>query len=257
MRKLPLLLAVLLALCLVPLAAAEETEPLYEVFTYGYSVQGRELQCHRIGDPEAEHSFLWVFAVHGFEDSFKQDGQVLTQIAELMIEHYRTHATSLNDYALYIVPAANPDGQLEGRSKDGFGRCNADGIDINRDFPVGWKKMTTARYKTGSEPFSTPEARYLRDLAQQIMPTYGADVHGWINRVYGEPDLAQPFMDAFGFRYKEYKSGGMLSQWLAEFTEGSLLIELPDRARKEGFAEDCAAKLIAGLDAWIAQTSQD
>lgn len=257
MRMLSLLTTVLLALCLVPCATAEEAEPLYEVFTYGQSVQGRELQCHRIGDPDAKHSFLWVFAVHGFEDSFKQDGRVLTQIAELMIEHYRNHTDALGDYVLYIVPAANPDGQLEGRSKDGFGRCNADGIDINRDFPVGWKKMTTARYKTGSEPFFTPEARSLRDLAQQIMPTYGADVHGWINRVYGDPDLAQPFMDAFGFRYKEYKSGGMLSQWLAEFTEGALLIELPDRAGKEGFAEDCAAKLIAGLDAWIAQPAQD
>lgn len=257
MRMFSLLTAVLLALCLVPCASAEETDPLYDVFTYGYSVQGRELQCHRIGDPEAGNSFLWVFAVHGFEDSFKQDGKVLTRIAELMIEHYRTNMDALNNYVLYIVPAANPDGQQEGRSKDGFGRCNADGLDINRDFPVGWKKMTTARYKTGSEPFSTPEARYLRDLAQQIMPTYGADVHGWINRVYGTPDLAQPFMDAFGFRYKEYKSGGMLSQWLAEFTEGALLIELPDRAGKEGFAEDCAAKLIAGLDAWIAQTALD
>lgn len=256
MKRSFLLLLLLLILILPAIAAAENSDPLYEVFTYGYSVQGRELQCHRIGDPEAEHSFLWVFAIHGFEDSFKQDGKVLTRIAELMIDHYRSNTDTLGDYVLYIVPAANPDGQQAGTSKDGFGRCNADGIDINRDFPVGWKKMTTARYKTGNEPFSTPEARHLRDLAQSIMPTYGADVHGWINRVYGDEDLSQPFMDAFGFRHKEYKSGGMLSQWLAEFTEAALLIELPDRARTDGFAEDCAAKLILGLDTWIAGQTQ-
>lgn len=252
MRKAIILAALLLVMCILPYACAEETDSQYEVFTYGNSALGRELQCHRIGSADARQSFLWVFAIHGFEDSFNQDGKVLTQIAELMIDHYRNHTDTLGDYVLYIVPAANPDGQLEGTSKDGFGRCNADGIDINRDFPVGWKKMTTARYKTGTEPFSTPEAQCLRDLAQSIMPTYGADVHGWINRVYGDEELSQPFMDAFGFKHTEYKSGGMLSQWLAEFTEGSLLIELPDRARTEGFAEDCAARLIEGLDAWIA-----
>lgn len=251
MKRLLLLMLSLMLLIGAISATAEESDPYYEVFSYGSSVQERELLCHRIGDPEAPHSFLWVFAIHGFEDSFKRDGKVLTEIAGLMIEHYRFKADQLGDYVLYIVPAANPDGQEAGNSKDGFGRCNADGIDINRDFPVGWKRMRTPRYLTGTEPFSTKEAQCLRDLVEKLKPTYGADVHGWINRVYGDTELAQPFMDAFGFQYREYKSGGMLSQWLAEVTEGSLLIELPDKARKEGFAQDCAAKLIQGLDAII------
>lgn len=249
-----LLIAWFLLFCLFPcFAMAESAETHYEVFSYGQSVQGRELLCHRIGDKNAPKSFLWVFAIHGFEDSFKQDGRVLSQIAELMIEHYRCKADQLDDYVLYIVPAANPDGQEAGRSKDGFGRCNAEGIDINRDFPVGWKKMTTPRYLTGNEPFTSVEAQSLKTLAEYIHPTYAADVHGWINRIYGDETLAQPFMDAFGFGHREYKSGGMLSQWLAEFTEGAVLIELPDRARKEGFSEECAQKLIQGLDAWLAQ----
>ncbi len=248
MKRFLLLAISLLLLIGTACAAAEEADPLYEVFSYGTSVQGRELLCHRIGDPEAQKSFLWVFAIHGFEDSFKRDGTVLTEIATLMIDHYLSKADQLGDYVLYIVPAANPDGQEAGTSKDGFGRCNADGIDINRDFPVGWKRMKTPRYLTGTEPFSTPEAQSLRDLVEKIKPTYGVDVHGWINRVYGDTELAQPFLEAFGFRHREYKSGGMLSQWLAEVTEGSLLIELPDKARKEGFAQDCATKLIQGLD---------
>ena len=242
-----------LVLCTVACCAAGEEAELYEVFSYGQSVQERELLCHRIGDPEAPNSFLWVFAIHGFEDNFKRDGQVLTQIAGLMIDHYREKADQLGDYVLYIVPAANPDGQEAGKSQDGFGRCNADGIDINRDFPVGWKRMTTSRYLTGKEPFASAEAQALKTLVESIHPTYGADVHGWINRVYGSSELAQPFMEAFGFKYWEYRSGGMLSQWLAEETEGSLLIELPDNARAEGFAEDCAQKLIQGLDAIMAR----
>lgn len=241
--SLALLTACTTALC--------EEASLYEAFTYGTSVQGRELICHRIGDPEASRSFLMVFAIHGFEDSFKRDGQVLTEIAELMIEHYRANAGQLNDYVLYIVPCANPDGQTEGKSQDGFGRCNADGIDINRDFPVEWKRMTSSRYRTGDEPFTSVEACALRDLALSLSPTYGADVHGWINRVYGDEALSAPFMEAFGFKHHEYKSGGKLSQWLDEITQGAILIELPDSARSEGFVQTSAQQLIAGLDAWM------
>lgn len=251
MKRILLLFMVLLLVTGFTPSLAEEGDPLYDVFSYGTSVQERELLCHRIGDPEAAKSFLLVFAIHGFEDSFKRDGKVLTEIAGLMIEHYRANPDQLGDFVLYIVPAANPDGQEAGTSKDSFGRCNADGIDINRDFPVGWKRMRTPRYLTGEEPFSSKEAQALRDLVEQLSPTYGADIHGWINRVYGDEALVQPFMEAFGFKHTEYKSGGMLSQWLAEVTEGSLLIELPDKARKEGFAQDCAQKLIQGLNTII------
>lgn len=250
MKRLLILLLSLALLTACTTAIGEEAS-LYEAFTYGISVQGRELVCHRIGDPEATHSFLMVFAIHGFEDSFKRDGRVLTEIADLMIEHYRTNAGQLNDYVLYIVPCANPDGQTEGTSKDGFGRCNADGIDINRDFPVEWKRMTSSRYRTGDEPFASVEAQALRDLALSLSPTYGADVHGWINRVYGDEALSAPFMEAFGFRHHEYKSGGKLSQWLDEVTRGAILIELPDNARSEGFVQTSAQQLIAGLDAWM------
>ncbi len=246
-----LILLLTLTMLFPALTAIGEEESLYEVFPYGTSVQGRELLCHRIGNPGASRSFLMVFAIHGFEDSFKQDGRVLTEIAEAMIAHYRLKANQLNDYVLYIIPCANPDGQTEGTSKDGFGRCNANGIDINRDFPVEWKRMTTARYQTGNEPLASPEARALYDLALSLSPTYGADVHGWINRVYGNEALSAPFMEAFGFKRAEYKSGGKLSQWLEEITQGAVLIELPDNARAEDFVQTSADQLITGLDAWM------
>ncbi len=254
MKRILSILLGIMVLCSTSLALCEENTDLYEVFSYGQSVMGRELYCHRIGDKDASQSFLFVFAIHGFEDAFHQDGRVLTTIANLMIDHYRAKADQLGSYVLYTVPCANPDGQLDGVSQDGFGRCNADGIDINRDFPTEWTRMTTARYQTGTEPFATPEARHLRDLVLTLAPTYGADVHGWINRVYGNRALAQPFLDAFGFTYRKYQSGGKLSQWMDEQTQGAVLIELPDNAAADGFAQDCAQKLITALDVWMAQT---
>lgn len=254
-RMLSVLLVLAVLLGCMSCASAQDAASLYETFIYGTSVQGRLLLCHRIGNPEAATSILMVFGIHGFEDSFKRDGAVLSSIANQMIEHYCSDPSLLGDAVLYIVPCANPDGQEAGTSEEGFGRCNADGIDINRDFPVGWKKMSSARYRTGDEPFATPEAKGLRYLVEKISPTYGADVHGWINRVYGDPAMAQPFANAFGFSHTEYNSGGMLSQWMAEEMEAAILIELPDNARSETFVQDSATKLITALDAWLAQVA--
>lgn len=252
MKRISAIILVTLLVSCIPLCGmGQENDSLYESFIYGTSEQNRMLICHRIGNPEASTSILMVFGIHGFEDSFKRDGRVLGEIANQMIEHYRSDPALLGDAVLYIVPCANPDGVEAGKSQDGFGRCNANGIDINRDFPVGWKKMTSSRYKTGNEPFTSAEAKALRYLVETLSPTFGADVHGWINRVYGDPAMAQPFMDAFGFRYYEYKSGGMLSQWMAETSEAAVLIELPDNARADGFVQDCATKLIQGVDNWL------
>lgn len=220
-------------------------------FVYGTSEMGRELTCVRIGEESAEKALLMTFAVHGFEDAFDHDGQVLTEIAQKLIEHYQADASGLNGHALYIVPCANPDGVLDGESKDGFGRLNANGIDVNRDFPAQWKRITTARYRTGEKPFATAEARALRDLAEQICPAWAVDVHGWINGVYGDSALSKSFQQAFGFAHRRYQSGGKLSQWLAERTEAAVLVELPSGPSRAGYAEKCAQKLIRALDLWF------
>ena len=46
--------------------------------------------------------------------------------------------------SVYIVPCANPDGLYDGTSNVSFGRLNAEGLDINRDFPEGWVRRTAA-----------------------------------------------------------------------------------------------------------------
>ncbi len=256
MKRLTGLLLLLCMLLCVPPASASEDAEHYESFIYGYSTQGRELVCHRIGSEEAPHSFLWFFAIHGFEDAFDRDGQVLTQVAQLMIDHYRSHPENLENYVLYIVPCTNPDGLEAGTSKGGFGRCNADGLDINRDFPTGWKKMTAALYLTGDAPFSTKEAQAIRDLVEKLQPTYAADVHGWMDCIYGNRELAKPFMKHVGLPYRKYSGGGMLAQWLDEVTQAGILIELPANPQRDGYAQRCSQWLIAALDELIAQTDQ-
>jgi len=242
-------------LCAVLLAALLPTMAIgQESFVFGYSEMGRELVCVRIGDEVAEKSLLITFGVHGFEGAYDRDGQMLADIAQLVIGHYDAYPEELCGHALYVVPCMNPDGLAEGTTEDGFGRMNANAIDINRDFPAKWKPMNSARYRTGDAPFATAEARAIRDLVETIRPTYGVDVHGWIHGVYGSRDLAKVFQKSFGFsKRREYQSGGKLSQWMEEVMEAAVLIELPRKPAREGYAEANADNLIEGLNLWFSR----
>lgn len=239
----------LLALCLLwvllpwssALAAAES-------FAYGQSVQGRDLICWALGEEQAENRLLLIFGVHGFEDAYDRDGQTLYDLAQALREYYAANPEALNGWRLYLVPSANPDGLAQGDSNDGFGRCNADGLNINRDFPVWWKKRAGSRNRTGDEPFATPEARALRELVQTIAPTYGVDVHGWTNGVYGDKPVAECFRRAFDMAYRKYQSGGMLSQWMSTVTQGAALLELPASPSRKDYQEKVLACMITALE---------
>lgn len=233
------------------LGSAYAQEDNHTQFEYGKSEMGRSLICHRVGSPDAARSILMVFGVHGFEDDYDHDGEVLRLIAETMIAHYAAQPEQLMDFCLYIIPTANPDGLIDGVSKDGFGRCNANGIDINRDFPFDWKKNDSSRNRTGDAPLATAEARAICDLVRQLQPTYGVDVHGWKNAAYGNGRMAQVFAKPFGFKVKRLSTEGMLGAWLHSQTDEGILMELPPSPNANSYVEQNAAWLIEGVNAWI------
>lgn len=218
-----------------------------EAFVYGLSESGRELICHRIGDPQAAHSLLLTFGVHGFEDAYDHDGQVLRLIAHRVIDYFAENPKQLSDLCLYIVPSANPDGLLDGTTHNGFGRCNAAGLDVNRDFPIGWSEDYRVRYKTGDTPFSSAEARAIRDLVEKISPTYGVDVHGWIDAVYGSGSAADLFAQSFGMRIRSIRSGGTLAQWLDSVLSEGVLLELPPDPDEGAYIDRNSEKLIDAI----------
>lgn len=242
-------LCLLLSLLCTLTAGAEETT--CRQFVYGTSEMGKELICHVVGDETAKRSLLMIFGVHGFEDDYPHDGQVLRLIAEEVIAHYAAAPEKLADCCLYIVPTANPDGLQDGKTQNGFGRCNANGLDINRDFPVNWKKRTDERNRTGDEPFSTAEARAIRDLVESIKPTWAMDVHGWINASYGDGAMARTFARPFRFTVKQPVSGGMLCSWLSTVTEEAIMLELPFSPNEGRYVKDNSQRLITGIDAWV------
>lgn len=249
-------LCLLLTLLLAATALAEDGQRSRQ-FVYGASEMGKELICHVIGDEAAEKSLLIIFGVHGFEDDYPHDAKVLQMIAETVIVHYAAAPEKLGDCCLYIVPSANPDGLLDGKSQNGFGRCNANGLDINRDFPVNWKKRTDDRNKTGDAPFSTAEAKAIRSLVEQISPTWAIDVHGWINASYGDGRMAKVFAKPFGFTVKQPVSGGMLCSWLATVTQEAIMLELPFSPNEGRYVKENSQRLISGIDSWLEKNREE
>tara|TARA_B100000579_G_scaffold205165_1_gene167699 strand:- start:606 stop:2552 length:1947 start_codon:yes stop_codon:yes gene_type:complete len=99
----------------------------------GQSVQGRELWVLRITDnpiiDEPEPQFKYIANMHGDETPGRE---LSLYLIEWLCENYNLNnrATNLvNNTDIFIMPSMNPDGFEAGS------RYNANGVDLNRDFP--------------------------------------------------------------------------------------------------------------------------
>ena len=100
------------------------------------------------------------------------------EFAKYILENLQTDPTLqtyLKNTTIYMVPCANPDGFEYSQKHFSFWRKNrrqnADGsygVDLNRNFPIGYVKSTatTSNVYGGPEPFSEPETRALRDFVE-------------------------------------------------------------------------------------------
>lgn len=118
------------------------------------------------------------FAIHGFEDEYYRDGQVLVKEANALIEYFANHTSELKDYTLVIIPCANPDGTIAGTNNlracnTAFGRCTANHIDMNRDW--------------GS--FNAIETKKLKEFIVKTKPNFYLNMHGWLDETIGDSNL--------------------------------------------------------------------
>ena len=146
----------------------------------GKSVQGRDLWAMKITDnpdvEEDEPEVKYVATIHGNEPL---GTEMCLYLIDYLLNGYATNsprAVSLVDSTeIWIVPMVNPDG----RSASSPSRYNADGIDLNRDFPEG--SATNLGNLLYGPPVSTnglePEVRCVMTWIAAHSFTHGGNFH--------------------------------------------------------------------------------
>lgn len=209
----------------------------------GYSFLGEPIISWEITPEKYNKIILLTFAQHGFEDGWYRDGQSLSSIAIDIIREFIDHPEDLGETKLLVIPCVNPDGALNGWTGTGVGRCNAQGIDINRDFDYYWQYSAEKKFRTGESPFTTPEAQILREVVLSQKPDIIIDFHGWLNCTYGDVAIGDYFTGAFDIKrqspadctddnyMQQYFTG-----WGSQYAR-TLLVEYPPPASHENMKE--------------------
>ena len=158
------------------------------------SVKGRTLWTRDIKPVNATLRVLVIGGIHGDEMSSASLALQWIQLAE--------QAPVDMPQAVYwrFIPALNPDGLFNRPPR----RVNANGVDLNRNFPtpnwdrdatVYWAKRTgnDPRRYPGVKPLSEPESQFLQEEMQRFKPQLIVSIHA----PYGVLDFDGPAKEGF------------------------------------------------------------
>jgi predicted deacylase len=211
--------------------------------TIGYSVQNRPLQVYRFGTGPTER--LIIAGIHGGNEY----NTVL--LADQLMAQIKSNPGMLPpDVTLYVLRLLNPDGAARALSPDG--RANANGVDLNRNWPVNWKKTwplagcwTTPPVTGGTGPASEPETQALMAFIQAHHFDALIDYHSAYLGIFpgGIPDfppsdrLAEAVSAVSPYSYPPVNSGcvytGGLVDWTSAQGIASLDLELTDHTHTD------------------------
>lgn len=236
-----------LLLLIAPGGAADEAGQ--EII--GRSVQARPITVARVGDGPID-----VLIVGGIHGGYEWNSIVL---ARRILEHFRARPDELDgEFTLHVIDNMNPDGLhavTGGTPIDEFdfsavdttvGRFNANGVDLNRNWDGDWEPTSYWGRRivdAGTEPFSEPETRAVRDYFLRIDPSasvfYQSAAAGiWYS---GAEDawnparnLARAYARGSGYRLPstmgdgpvDYEITGSADDWFYEIGHPNLTVEL-------------------------------
>jgi hypothetical protein len=140
----------------------------------GKSVQKREIYDFSIGNPDASQSLLIVCTLHARE-------YICSVMAMKQIEYYlrnynqkidgTTPQKIFSKIQIHYVVMANPDGVSISQGSKSYWKANANGVDLNRNFPaspfhVGG--IRGAEGYSGAYALSEPESRAVANLTKEL-----------------------------------------------------------------------------------------
>jgi protein MpaA len=180
----------------------------------GQSLQGRAIVAFRSGEPSASERVLVIGCVHGNES------------AGMRIARRLAAGPPPRDAALWIVPSLNPDGVAAGT------RGNARGVDLNRNFPLGWRPLGGLEY-SGAHSLSEPEARAAHRLILRTKPDLTIWFHqplDLVDRSGGDAAIERRFSRLIGLPLVQLsRYPGSASSWQNHALPAStaFVVELP------------------------------
>ena len=165
-------------------ATAGVDATVQRTFLLGRSVDGRPITAYETGDPDNQRRTLVVGCIHGNE-------RAGIAIAKQLLSTARAAETDL-----WIVTNLNPDGAAAGT------RGNAHAVDLNRNFPWQWQRLT-GTYYSGPRPLSEPETRVAYRLIERVRPAVSIWFHQHLDLVddsTGNRSLERRFARTAGLR---------------------------------------------------------
>ncbi|MEP6665935.1 MAG: M14 family zinc carboxypeptidase [Nocardioidaceae bacterium] len=205
----------------------------------GYSVKRHPIRAFELGSRRAHTTVVALAAMHGNETA----GSVV--LSSLM------NGRPIKGVHLWAIPRDNPDGVLRDS------RHNAHGVDLNRNFPVRWKRLR-GWYNSGPQPNSEPETRRLERFLNRVDPDYVVTMHSPLHGVdvYGAKDrpFARRLARQLRLPIKEFNCSGVchgtLTQWFNKRHVGACVTvefgENPSRRYLQGRAARGLVRAIGG-----------
>lgn len=202
----------------------------------GRSVEDRPLEVYRFGDGPSKR--MIVAGIHG---GYEWN---TIELAHRLLSYLEENPQVVpDDVTLYLLPALNPDG--EARSHGYEGRANANGVDLNRNFPHNWQAEWDPagcwRYlpiSGGAYPLSEPEpralVRFILSEHIELLISYHSAALGIF--AGGRPErpgsirLAEEISQVTDYPYPPLETGceytGQLTDWAAANGVSAVDIEL-------------------------------
>lgn len=231
---LSVLLAIPIGLVSPAQAAGKKTTAVVEKRVIGHSVDGRDIIAWRLGDPRSSKKVLLLAGMHGNETGAVHTLRALRD------------GRPIEGADIWVVPVVNPDGVAKNT------RQNAHKVDLNRNFSTKWAKLGGA-VNSGSRAFSEPEARAIRDFADEIDPTYTVSFHQplngidirdtgnnkWAKRLAANIRLPKTAFDCFS------KCHGTYSMWFRKHhPKGAVITVEMTRSPSKKYLERIAPRAI-------------
>lgn len=162
------------------------------VKSIGKTLEGRDILAIKISDnasmKEAEPAIL-VNAMHHAREVMTPE--ITTDMVEYLTSNYGTNAEVtnwVNSTEIWVIPMFNLDGNNKMWTENSMWRKNTRngyGVDINRNYPVGWNSCNGSSSNTGAQdyrgtaPASEPETQAMMNFVASIKPVFNISYHSY------------------------------------------------------------------------------